>query len=342
MDWLREVNLQPHNTLAVPATAECFCSITSLADLQTALAAAKAVNLPIHILGGGSNLVLRPRLSGLVVHMGIKGRDILTRTETEATMRVGAGENWHELVKWCLNEGFHGLENLALIPGTVGAAPVQNIGAYGVEIFRFIDRVEGLTLPDGEWTSLSAAECEFAYRDSVFKNRLQGRFVITAVVLRLPVSFRPEIAYPALRDALEGEVSAQAVFEAVCRVRRSKLPDPSVIPNCGSFFKNPVVAWPKYEQLLRQYPAMPSYEVSPSFGTEPQRKLAAAWLIDQAGWRGREFGPIKIHEQQALVLTNPKRASAEAVLAAAEAIRTDVEARFGIELEMEPQVFGHG
>lgn len=341
MQLQRDVDLQPLNTLAVPATAERFCSVATLAELQEVLATARDEGLPLHVLGGGSNVVLHSRLDGLVVQIGIKGREVQHLTEAEVTVRVGAGENWHELVEWCLDQGFHGLENLALIPGTVGAAPVQNIGAYGVEIFRFIERVEGLSLPDGSSMSLGPEDCEFAYRDSVFKNRLRGRFIITAVVLRLPRLFAPDISYPALGDALVGEVTARAVFEAVCRVRRSKLPDPQVTPNCGSFFKNPIVPWALYESLRQHYPAMPSYAVPPHPGADPQRKLAAAWLIDQAGWRGRSFARIKVHEHQALVLTNPERAAADAVLAAAAAIRADVEARFGVALEMEPQIFGH-
>lgn len=335
-----DVNLQPHNTLAVPARADHFCTVVTLPELQEALALAQNRHWALHILGGGSNAVLLPRLSGLLVQIGIKGREVLTRTETEVTLRVGAGESWHELVEWCLSNGFHGLENLALIPGTVGAAPVQNIGAYGVEICRFIEGVEGLSLPGGEPISLAADECEFAYRDSVFKNRLRGRFIITAVVLRLPLVFSPEMSYPALRDALAGEVTARAVFEAVCHVRRSKLPDPQVVPNCGSFFKNPIVPWPLYQSLQQRFPSMPSYPVPQQTGEAPVRKLAAAWLIDQAGWRGRVFERVKVHEHQALVLTNPEHVSADAVLAAAEAIRADVEARFGVTLEMEPQIFG--
>ena len=341
MHLQHDVDLQSLNTLAVPAAAERFCTVATLSELQEALAAVRKEHWQLHVLGGGSNVVLRPRLDGLVLQMGINGREILARTVADVTLKVGAGENWHALVEYCLNNGFHGLENLALIPGTVGAAPVQNIGAYGVEIFRFIDRVEGLSLPDGEPVSLTAADCEFAYRDSVFKNRLRERFIITAVILRLPLTFSPEISYPALREALIGDVTAQAVFEAVCRVRRSKLPDPKSLPNCGSFFKNPVVPWAHYESLQQQFPAMPSYAATQSGNERPMRKLAAAWLIDQAGWRGRTFGAVKVHEHQALVLTNPARVDADAVLAAAAAIRADVQARFGVDLEMEPQIFGH-
>lgn len=340
MQLQREVDLQSFNTLAVPAMAERLCAVETVADLRTALALVRDEQLPLHVLGGGSNVVLRPRLKGLVLHMRIKGREILALTETHTKVKVGAGENWHQLVEWCLGRAFYGLENLALIPGTVGAAPVQNIGAYGVEIHRFIERVEGLALPGGELVSLSAEECEFAYRDSVFKHRLRDRFIITAVVLSLPRQFSPDVSYPALREKLTGEITARAVFDAVCHVRRSKLPDPQLIPNCGSFFKNPIVSWSLYETLQRAYPAMPSYDVPQKLGAAPMRKLAAAWLIDQAGWRGRVFQQIKVHEHQALVLTNPARADATAVLAAAEAIRRDVMERFGVALEMEPQVFG--
>ncbi len=336
----REVDLQSFNTLAVPATAERLCPVDTVEDLREALVLVRDEHLPLHVLGGGSNVVLRSRLEGLVLHMCIKGREVLALTETHATVKVGAGEHWHHLVEWCLGRGFYGLENLALIPGTVGAAPVQNIGAYGVEIHRFIERVEGLALPGGEPVSLNAEECEFAYRDSVFKHRLRDRFIITAVVLRLPLQFSPEVSYPALREQLTGDITARAVFDAVCHVRRSKLPDPQLIPNCGSFFKNPIVPWSLFQTLQSGYPSMPSYDVPQKSGAAPMRKLAAAWLIDQAGWRGRVFQQIKVHEHQALVLTNPARVEATAVLAAAEAIRHDVMGRFGVAMEMEPQVFG--
>ena len=340
MQIQRDVDLQPLNTLAVPAKAERFCAVTTLAELQETLVVVRKEHWQLHVLGGGSNVVLRPQLGGLVLQMDITGREILARSAVDVTLKVGAGENWHTLVEYCLKKGFHGLENLALIPGTVGAAPVQNIGAYGVEICRFIDRIEGLSLPNGKPVSLTAAECEFAYRDSIFKNRWRGQFIITAVILRLPLMFSPEISYPALREALVGDVTAQAVFDAVCRVRRSKLPDPHIIPNCGSFFKNPLVPWARYESLQRQFPLMPSYAAAQVPGAEPARKLAAAWLIDQAGWRGRVFKQVKVHEHQALVLTNPDRVDADAVLATAEAIRIDVQTRFGVDLEMEPQIFG--
>lgn len=340
MQLLHDYDLQPLNTLAVPATAEHFCVAATLVELQHALAIAQKQRWRLYVLGGGSNVVLRPHLRGLVVQIAIKGREIIARNPAEVVIKVGAGENWHQLVEWCLREGFHGLENLALIPGTVGAAPVQNIGAYGVEICRFIERVEGLSLPEGQPLSLSAQECEFAYRDSVFKRGLRGGFIITAVVLRLPLAFSPEMSYPALREVLPQEVTPQALFEAVCQVRRSKLPDPQTVPNSGSFFKNPIVAQSLYERLQQQYPAMPSYPVPQPPGAESLRKLAAAWLIDQAGWRGRVSQRVKVHEQQALVLTNPERVSADAVLAAADAICAEVEARFGVALEMEPQIFG--
>lgn len=339
MQIQRDVDLQSCNTLAVPSRAEFFCSVTTIDDLREALSWVQKRQLPLHLLGGGSNVVLDPEIPGLMVRMDIRGREVVSQAHDHVVVRIGAGENWHQLVEWALSNGFYGLENLALIPGTVGAAPVQNIGAYGVEVSRFIERVDGVTIPEGEEISLRAEECEFAYRDSVFKNRLRSRFVITAVVLRLSRRFQAHTSYPALQDVLgEGPVTAERIFNAVFQVRRSKLPDPETIPNCGSFFKNPIVPWDLYEALAERYPGMPSYDASSNIG--PARKLAAAWLIDQAGWKGKTVHGIKIHQHQALVLTNPSRLPADVVLDVASMIQMEVKAKFGVLLEMEPQRIG--
>lgn len=339
MNIQQDFELQSFNTLAVPAKAEFFCRVSSTEELCHALRWAQEQQRQVHLLGGGSNVVLSQFIPGLVIRMDIRGRQILSQTHAEVVVKIGAGEDWHQLVEWTLANGFFGLENLALIPGTVGAAPVQNIGAYGVEISRFVERVEGLMIPDADPVAFTAAECEFAYRDSAFKSHLRSRVAITAVVLRLSLQPQPQIFYPALQDALRGETATpEKIFSAVCHIRRSKLPDPAVIPNCGSFFKNPVVPWDLYLSLVKQYPSMPSYDAHS--GAEPVRKLAAAWLIDQAGWKGKAEKGVKVHEHQALVLTNPAKLSANVVLELAAKIRVEVQQKFGVSLEMEPQLIG--
>lgn len=342
-DW----DLQPLNTLAVPARADYFCAAHTEAEILAALDWARQRQLPVQLLGGGSNLVMAERLPGLTLQIRLQGISLAADMGEQVLLDVAAGESWHQLVVWCLERGFYGLENLALIPGTVGAAPVQNIGAYGVEISRFVESVATLDRRDGASRTLSAADCEFSYRDSVFKRSLRDQRVITRITLRLQRHPQPEISYPALREALDlgmneetEAVTPQAVFDAVCRIRREKLPDPALIPNCGSFFKNPILPWTLYATLQRQYPDMPSYDASLPGNPAPVRKVAAAWLIDRAGWKGREYQGVRVHERQALVLTNAGHRGAGDILALAREIRQSVQARFGVELELEPELLG--
>lgn len=341
--WIQpDHNLQPLNTLAVPSRAEYFCSARTESELLEALEWARQRQVPLHLLGGGSNLVLAQYLAGLTLQVGLLGKTLLEETPESVLLKVSAGENWHQLVVWCLDQGYYGLENLALIPGTMGAAPVQNIGAYGVEVSQFIEAVETLGRDDGTRSVLSNRACEFSYRDSIFKQGLRDRQVIASVILRLPRKPQLEISYPALSEALSGDITPQSVFDAVCRIRREKLPDPAAIPNCGSFFKNPIVPMSLYEALQKQYPQMPSYHVSSKgeSALAQMRKLAAAWMIDRAGWKGREFNGARVHSQQALVLTNPKRLAAGAVLELAREIQLSVQTCFGVALELEPELLG--
>lgn len=333
-------DLQAHNTMAVPCRADHFRQVTDRRDLQEVVQRATEEQDPLHILGGGSNVLLPVHIEGVVVQPAITGKQILSQTPTHARIRVGAGENWHRFVEWALQHQFHGLENLALIPGTVGAAPVQNIGAYGVELCQFIENVEVLDRQTAVVETLSRADCEFRYRDSVFKHRLKNRCIITHVVFRLSRVSRPDISYPALREVLPqtGKYSAWDVFHAVCRIRRERLPDPDVIPNCGSFFKNPVVSAEIHQALSQQHPDLVAF---PTGSAEEQNwKLAAGWLIDQAGWKGTSRYGITVHERQALVLTNPHSKPALDVLALAGDIQSDIQARFGITLEREPELLG--
>lgn len=335
------VDLQPFNTLAVPSRAEYFLQVCSLEQLIDALTWAGEKDVPIHLLGGGSNVILPRHIAGLTLQIHVMGREVISDTGSEGVcIRVGAGESWHDFVVWCLARKFYGLENLALIPGTVGAAPVQNIGAYGVEVAQLIESVEGVELVSGAPFVLSAEECRFSYRDSLFKHDLNKRRIITHVVFRLRRTFTPILDYPALAVELKGKAdTAQNTFAAVCRIRSAKLPDPARLPNCGSFFKNPIITKAHFQHLYDQYPQMPSYSVSAE-SEQSYRKVAAAWLIDQAGWRGQCHFGVSVHHAQALVLTNANRCDAHAVLALADAIRESVQQRFTVTLDLEPQILG--
>lgn len=342
---LREhVDLQPFNTLALPARARYFLEAATPLEVAAASAWSEANGVPLLVLGGGSNIVLRGDWPGLVLRVAIAGRRI---EDLGGAVRVaiGAGENWHELVQWSLREGLYGIENLTSIPGTVGAAPIQNIGAYGVELRDVLDGVRGIALPGaplpsavrrvGELVELSAADCELGYRDSIFKHALRDRFIITEVALRLSRRHAPVLTYPPL-DELHAPDAAQ-IEQTVRALRQRKLPDPAELPNVGSFFKNPVVDAAHFARLRAQHADIPSFDAPAGV------KLPAAWLVDRCGWKGRRQGDVGVHEKQALVLVNYARGAAGAaaqLLALAAAIQSDVRNAFGVELEMEPTVYG--
>lgn len=328
-----QFSLQPLNTLATPAVAEYFCAADDLASLQAALDWAHQQQRPVAILGGGSNLLCDDEIPGLVLSPRLLGRTVLASTAASAIVEFAAGESWHQAVCWSLEQELYGLENLALIPGTCGAAPIQNIGAYGVEVAERLIGVRALNQITGRVEFLDKAACELGYRESIFKRRLRHSHIILAIQLELSRRPTPNIHYPALAAALAGQTpSPQAVFAAVCRVRSSKLPDPTQLPNCGSFFKNPLVSAAAFAPLIQQFPTMPHFPAP-----EHQHKLAAAWLIEQAGCKGQVYGGIQVHPQQALVLTNPQRLSCSQVLSAAAAVRHAVAQTFAIDLEIEPQ-----
>ena len=336
--FLPHFNLQKFNTLAVPAVAQYFVSVKNDDELREALAFARTENLPLLILGGGSNIVLRDDFPGLVVHIKSQGREVVTEDDEYVWLKVAAGENWHQLVEYSLDNALYGLENLSLIPGSVGAAPIQNIGAYGVEIKELVAELSALNIRSGLLVTFTNESCHFAYRDSIFKQALKDQYVITSVTFRLHKQPRLNLTYPALRaafaDMVESDISPQQVSAAVIHIRQSKLPDPAVIPNVGSFFKNPVIDQAQYDSLRMRYANIVAYPV-----TDNQIKLAAGWLIDQVGWRGKEVDGAAVHEQQALVLTNPHKSSGVVVLALAELIRQSVFEQFGVMLEMEPRTY---
>ncbi|MEE4193263.1 MAG: UDP-N-acetylmuramate dehydrogenase [Halieaceae bacterium] len=331
------VDLLGLNTLRVPAMAEHFAEVTMASQLTGLLAHARSNHWPITVLGEGSNVVLGDLVPGLVLAVRNKGITVLDEEDSHARLQVAAGENWHMFVRWCLQRGYSGLENLALIPGSVGAAPIQNIGAYGVEVGSFIETVQCRLLPDGEQRQLTREDCLFGYRDSVFKQDLCDAAVIESVTFRLPKTPDPVTTYPSLASYLEAqgvaEPTAEQVFDAVVTIRSTRLPDPEALPNVGSFFKNPVVAEDRFQALAERFPNMPHYDDAAG------HKLPAAWLIEQCGFKQRE-GAVRVHAEHALVIINPEQRPAREIAVLAREITDEVRARFGILLEQEPRRYG--
>lgn len=326
----QDADLTPLNSFGVAARAAWLQPVRSAEDALSGWAFAREQGLPVLILGGGSNVLLVNDFPGLVLHVCSKGMNL----DDPAKVTVSAGENWHDFVTSCLNSSLHGLENLALIPGTVGAAPVQNIGAYGAELEQFVVAVEALNLASGEVLQLSREDCEFEYRSSLFKRDAETPWLILGLTLALSRDWQPNLEYAALREALDTETpSAQQVFDTVCKVRQSKLPDPASLGNAGSFFKNPVVSAERYQQLQQDYPELPSYPVEPGLV-----KLPAAWLLEQAGWKGKRRGDAAVHDKHALVLVNHGHASGEDLFLLAQAMSSSVLQKFGVALQPEVRI----
>ena len=352
----KNVPLQPYNTFHIVAKAHTLVRIANVQALREVIADPALGGLPKFILGGGSNIVLTGDVKPVVLKIEIGGRRLVEETAKAFIVQAGAGENWHDCVAWTVDQGYFGLENLALIPGTVGGSPVQNIGAYGVELQDRFESLQAVDLVTGEEFTLNAAQCGFGYRDSVFKHAagavtpgghgamgLAGRAVITSVSFRLPKPWRPVLGYADIdkKVAATGIESptAQQMFGWVCEVRRAKLPDPQVIGNVGSFFKNPTVTAEQCADIIAREPRIVHYHLA-----DGSVKLAAGWLIDACGWRGKSVGQAGVYEKQALVLVNrgvqdqlPGATGGE-VMTLAGAIQTSVYERFGIRLETEPVV----
>jgi UDP-N-acetylmuramate dehydrogenase len=352
----KNVPLQPLNTFHIVARAHTLVRVASEADVRQVLADPELGPSPKFVLGGGSNIVLTGDVKPVVLKVEIKGCRLLQETPRAWIVEAGAGENWHDLVAWTLQQGWPGLENLALIPGTVGAAPVQNIGAYGVELQDRFESLDAIDLQTGQSFTLNAAQCAFGYRDSVFKHTgaagdastgkpaglgLAGRALITRVRLSLPKPWRPVLGYLDLERKMAetgiSSPSAQQIFDWICEIRRAKLPDPAVIGNAGSFFKNPTVTPEQCADIIAREPKIVHYHLDD--GTV---KLAAGWLIDACGWKGKTIGQAGVYEKQALVLVNrgggETGATGGEVMTLAKAIQTSVYERFGIMLEPEPVV----
>lgn len=327
-----QVDLSSANTLALPCRAVRVVEVFNESDLLQAVNNLSLTAQNTLVLGSASNVLLPEHLSLTVLKLKNDSVEIVAQDAASVTLVVGAGMIWDELVAHCVAQNWYGLENLSLIPGTVGAAPVQNIGAYGVELADVLVSVRAFDFQSGEFINLSLPECQFGYRDSLFK-REAGRFVITQVLLRLSKQPAFKLIYGDLRTRLgERENPTLAdVRAAICAVRSAKLPDPAVLPNVGSFFKNPVVDAEKCTQLRGEFPGLVAYSQSGG-----HYKLAAGWLIEQTGWKGRDLGPVGMHQQQALVLVNRGGATRQDVQALSRAVRESVLLKFGVELEQEP------
>ena len=339
------VSLQPYNSFGIVARAERLARVCAEADVQALVTRPDWHRTPRFVLGGGSNLVLTGDLKALVLKVEIMGRRLLEETPRGWLVEAGGGENWHGFVGWTLDQGWPGLENLALIPGTVGAAPVQNIGAYGVELQDRFHSLDAVDLETGRTLTLDAARCGFGYRDSVFKHLpadsqglgLAGRALITRVRFWLPRDWKPVLGYLELeRKVAETGISnpdARQIHDWVCAIRRAKLPDPVQIGNAGSFFKNPTVTPEQCADIIARDPKVVHYPLP-----DGRIKLAAGWLIDACGWKGKSLGHAGVYEKQALVLVNRGGATGGEVMTLAKAIQTSVYERFGIRLEPEPVV----
>ncbi|MCX8144781.1 MAG: UDP-N-acetylmuramate dehydrogenase [Azovibrio sp.] len=333
-----DVDLTPRNTLALPARAEFLANITHIEQLQHIARHPDLAKRRRFVLGGGSNLVLTGDFAGLMLAMAIPGKACIGEDAQAWYIAAGAGENWHAFVTWTLAQGWPGLENLILIPGSVGAAPVQNIGAYGLEVGERIDHLEAIDLDTGRLTRFTAADCGFGYRDSLFKREgwhVQGRYAIARVVFRLPKRWQPRTGYGEVAAELaqhgSGDPNPTRIAAAIAAIRRRKLPDPAQLPNSGSFFQNPVVSAELAAALATAHPSLPRYPQA-----DGRVKLAAGWLIEQAGWKGRNLGPVGMYEQQALVLVNRGGATSRDVQRLTRAVREAVLARFGVNLVPEP------
>ncbi|MCB2208065.1 MAG: UDP-N-acetylmuramate dehydrogenase [Bacteroidetes bacterium] len=329
--------LKPFTTFGVAVEANRYVAITSVKDLQELYAEGELSKKPVMVLGGGSNILFTQHYEGFILACQILGKEILKETEDEIIIRVGGGEHWPSFVDEMVEKGYGGIENLSLIPGKVGAAPIQNIGAYGVEVKEVFENLDAFELKTGKTRKFNKSECEFGYRSSIFKTTEKGKFFITHVTFRLSKKPKLNLSYAPLKEAFAGrsvdDIFIKEVSEAVIQIRNSKLPDPEKLKNAGSFFKNPVVSEKKVDELKYLNPDMPVY---PQPGG--QAKLAAGWLIEQCGWKGKRKGDAGVHEKQALVIVNYGNATGKEILALANDIQKSVQQQFGIKLEPEVNI----
>lgn len=334
MNIQENISLKEYNTFGISVQAKRFISVTSVYELQQLL----KIEKNIFLLSGGSNMLLTKDIEKLVVHIDIKGISVDSENHNDIYLTVNAGENWHKFVLWCVSNNYGGIENLSLIPGSVGTCPIQNIGAYGVEVKDTITKVEAVEIKTGKLVSFSLEECQFGYRNSIFKNEVKGKYVLTSVGFKLTKKeHNLNTSYGAIETELASKEvikpSLKDVSEAVIAIRQSKLPDPKKIGNSGSFFKNPVISKTHFEKIQKEYPKVPCYHIS-----DQEIKVPAGWLIEQIGLKGKRFGNYGVHEKQALVLVNYGNASGEEIYQLAKKIQREVQTTFNISLEIEVNI----
>ncbi|RTE65727.1 UDP-N-acetylmuramate dehydrogenase [Amphritea opalescens] len=332
------ISLKPYNSFGFDVSARYFAVLESAGQLAEVRDFIQRHDLPVLFIGGGSNLVLTADLNQLVVVNRIHGLQMSPNPDGSICVTAGAGEEWHGFVRWTLEQGCYGLENLSLIPGTVGAAPIQNIGAYGVELKDCLSSLDAFDMETGQAVVFSADECEFGYRDSIFKRRFPGRYLITAVTFTLSREFNPKLQYGGIADQLKARQIATPeplqLSDLIGDIRNAKLPQPAQIGNAGSFFKNPIIPVDQAEKLKHDYPELVMFADQPGYC-----KLAAGWLIDRQGWKGHRQGDAGVYSKQALVLVNHGTASGADILELAAAIQADVYQQFGVMLEIEPRCY---
>lgn len=333
MKILANQSLKSFNTFGVDVSAEHFIEVESEQDIHAAI---QLNHRSIFVLGGGSNLLLTKDPKGLIIKNGIKGRAITRSFQQTHYVSVGGGENWHELVLWTLKKGLFGLENLSLIPGTIGAAPIQNIGAYGVELEQVFHKLHAIHLKTGKKKTFFKKDCQFGYRDSIFKNELRNQYIITQVWFKLSTNKKVNLKYGAIQDTLQKlklKPTPENISKAVIAIRQSKLPNPAKLGNSGSFFKNPEISKTKFNQLKKQFPTIKSYPLE-----NGKVKIPAAWLIEQCGWKGKRVGDTGTYQHHALILVNHGKASGMDIMSCAKQIQKAVKKKFGILIEPEIRV----
>ncbi|MFO7822770.1 MAG: UDP-N-acetylmuramate dehydrogenase [Cyclobacterium sp.] len=335
------ISLSAYNTFGINKKARFLMEAESKEDILLAFRQCRLSDKPLFVLGGGSNILLLEDLDALVLKINIQGIEVVYEDDETVVMKVGAGMVWHDLVLYSLRKGLSGLENLSLIPGTVGAAPMQNIGAYGIEIKSVFDHLEAIEIATGQVRVFNGEDCRFGYRESVFKNTLKGKFIISHVAFRLHKKHQPHIDYGDIQLTLKkmGDVypSPENISDAVVKIRQQKLPDPKALGNAGSFFKNPTIPLVEFNQLSIRYPEIPGYPMEGKMV-----KIPAAWLIDTAGWKGKRIGAVGVHKNQPLVLVNYGGAEGADILELSSKIQADILAKFGINLEREVNVISSG
>ncbi|MAS51588.1 MAG: UDP-N-acetylenolpyruvoylglucosamine reductase [Flavobacteriales bacterium] len=333
-----DVSLKNFNTFGIDVSSKLFSQAENEDHVRNVIQSTEFMRNSSLILGGGSNLLFTKNFDGIVLRNHIQGIEVIEETKEYVLVKVGGGVVWHDFVLHCIKKGWHGVENLSLIPGNVGASPMQNIGAYGVEIKEVFYELEAIHLQTGEIHYFNNSACEFGYRESVFKNKLKGQYLISRVIYKLSKKGNYTISYGAIEKQLESmgvqELSAKSISDAVIAIRQSKLPDPKKIGNSGSFFKNPIVDKSTYHMVKSNFPDVVAYSAGKGF-----MKLAAGWLIEQAGWKGKTFGNYGVHKHQALVLVNYGGASGKEIYDLSAEILDSIKEKFGVQLEREVNIY---